>query len=139
MLLFSQDKAVGKGVEDVLRKAGYSPHSVYEPEIATALCAEGGYDALILDTKQYFGDAFEIARQIRSTEQGKMVIIFVTDMPAQEVWEKSSEVGGNDYVMKPVEGCDLLDRLSEQMNLALDDDNADAEELKKLLKDLRGE
>lgn len=81
----------------------------------TALTAETGNDALeiyrkerpdiiLLDGRLPDIDGFEVAREIRALEKKKdwTAIIFLTSMTKDEDLARGIEVGGDDYLMKPV-------------------------------------
>ena len=61
-------------------------------------------DIILLDAQLPDIDGFEIARQIRSKEQKDdwTAIIFLTSMTKDEDLARGIEVGGDDYLMKPV-------------------------------------
>lgn len=81
----------------------------------TALTAETGNEALaqyraehpdiiLLDGRLPDIDGFEVARQIRAMEKKKdwTAIIFLTSMTKDEDLARGIEVGGDDYLLKPV-------------------------------------
>lgn len=83
--------------------------------IAAPLTAETGKDAIavykkehpdiiLLDAQLPDIDGFDIARQIRAGEQKDdwTAIIFLTSMTKDEDLARGIEVGGDDYLMKPV-------------------------------------
>jgi diguanylate cyclase (GGDEF)-like protein len=83
--------------------------------ITTPLTAETGKDAIaaykkespdiiLLDAQLPDIDGFDIARQIRAGEQKDdwTAIIFLTSMTKDEDLARGIEVGGDDYLMKPV-------------------------------------
>lgn len=61
-------------------------------------------DIILLDAQLPDIDGFEIARQIRSSEQKDdwTAIIFLTSMTKDEDLARGIEVGGDDYLMKPI-------------------------------------
>jgi PleD family two-component response regulator len=80
-----------------------------------ALTAETGRDALdlyrsehpdiiLLDGRLPDIDSFEVAREIRAMEKKKdwTAIIFLTSMTKDEELARGIEVGGDDYLLKPV-------------------------------------
>jgi diguanylate cyclase (GGDEF)-like protein len=61
-------------------------------------------DIILLDAQLPDIDGFEIARQIRTSEQKDdwTAIIFLTSMTKDEDLARGIEVGGDDYLMKPI-------------------------------------
>ena len=81
----------------------------------TALTAETGKDAIdiyrrerpdiiLLDGRLPDIDGFEVAKEIRLMEKKKdwSAIIFLTSMTKDEDLARGIEVGGDDYLMKPI-------------------------------------
>ncbi|MFH0933585.1 MAG: response regulator, partial [Pseudomonadota bacterium] len=61
-------------------------------------------DIILLDAQLPDIDGFDIAKQIRAKEQKDdwTAIIFLTSMTKDEDLARGIEVGGDDYLMKPV-------------------------------------
>lgn len=95
--------------------------------VATAKSAHAGLDILLkqkidlilLDVMMPDVDGFLCAKMIKSNKKTKDIpIIFVTANKDDKTIEKCYEVGGADYISKPYNNIELLNRVSFHLNLA---------------------
>ncbi|MEW6557844.1 MAG: response regulator [Elusimicrobiota bacterium] len=71
-------------------------------------------DLILLDVMLPQMDGFEVCKKIRADENTKNIpVIFVTCKDAIEDIEKGFNVGGNDYVTKPIDNNHLLGRIKK--------------------------
>jgi len=75
-------------------------------------------DLILLDIIMPFMDGFEVCKQLKENPKTKNIpIIFLTAQTDEESIEKAYEVGGNDYVLKPLKPKELMARVKTQLEL----------------------
>ncbi len=75
-------------------------------------------DLILLDIMMPGMDGYEVATRLRANESTKDIpIIFLTAKTAKEDIVKGFEAGGQDYVTKPFDPSELLERVKTQLKL----------------------
>lgn len=83
-----------------------------------AQMAEQAPDLILMDVMLREISGFELAKQVkRNSEYGTIPIIFVTSLDSAEDIEQGFEVGGHDYVTKPVMQRELKARIRAALRL----------------------
>lgn len=102
----------------ILRDAAYNVLLAQGGASALGLLAETRPDIVLLDVQMPGMDGFEICRRIKaSPETADIPVLFLTvlDDPAAKV--RGFDVGGVDYLTKPIEPTELLARLNTHLSL----------------------
>lgn len=95
-------------------------------EIAEAMDGEEGWqqvcefqpDLLITDLLMPKLDGFGLIRRIRESEEFQHIVIIVSSASVFESDQhRSIEVGGNEFLPKPIQAIDLLHKLQKHLNL----------------------
>ncbi len=75
-------------------------------------------DLILLDVMMPGMDGFEVCRQLRQNEKTENIpVIFLTAKTAREDIIKGFEVGGQDYISKPFDHHELLQRVNTHLEL----------------------
>jgi two-component system sensor histidine kinase/response regulator len=102
-----------KLLQAVICHAGYVYVGASSGESALAeITARNPFDAILLDVEMPGMDGFATCARIRKHLNGKTVpIIFLTFHNTMTDFEKCKAAGGNDFIVKPITGKTLLERL----------------------------
>ncbi len=85
-------------------------------ESALSLCNERLFSAVLLDVMMPGLDGFETCRRIKCNPEYKDVpVVFLTAKEDKESVVRGFEVGGVDYITKPIFGPELITRLESQL------------------------
>ncbi|MDP2721636.1 MAG: response regulator [Bacteroidales bacterium] len=77
-------------------------------------------DLVLLDIMMPNMDGYEVCRRLRADERGKEVpIIFLTAKVQTEDILKGFEIGGQDYITKPFNARELIERVKVQLKLKM--------------------
>jgi two-component system, sensor histidine kinase and response regulator len=106
-------------------------------EKALEICLENDIDLLLLDIQMPVMDGFEVAKYLSQNKKTKNIpVIFLTAIFASdEFFKKGFEYGAIDYLTKPIDERQLLNKLSFYMKFLQKDKELAAakEELQKML------
>jgi DNA-binding response OmpR family regulator len=110
ILLIDDEKVLLEAVSDDLKESGY--------EVTTAISGEEGlksfkkleHDLVISDLKMESMDGLEVSRQIRQ-QNPKTPIMILTGYGSLETAIEALRLDLDDYVLKPVNRDDLLDKI----------------------------
>ena len=113
VVLVVEDEVVTRRVlTSVLEQDGYEVHAVADGEAGLEQIAAGGVDVLLLDLVLPGIDGIEVCRRVRANDQSVYLpIIMVTSLDSPEQQHAGFEAGADDYVTKPFNTRDLLDRV----------------------------
>ncbi len=82
-------------------------------EPALALLQEQTPDLIVLDVKMPDIDGFEVCRRIKQVDRlSKIPVIFVTALTDTINRMEGYKAGGIDYIFKPIDGEELLERIA---------------------------
>ncbi len=102
----------------VLSEHGYSPRPVTDGKRAIAAAQLDPPDLVLLDIKMPGMDGYEVCQQLKADERTCDVpIMFLTVLDDEDDIVKGFEIGGVDYVTKPVRPQVLLARIKNQVGL----------------------
>ncbi|MEN3202813.1 MAG: diguanylate cyclase [Atribacterota bacterium] len=105
-------------VRDILEKEGFSVVTLPDGQALFACEELKDADALLLDVVLPDTDGFTLCRKLRMhPEFTHLPVIFLTAFEAQNTRIRSFEVGGNDYLVKPIHPQELLARVRIHVRL----------------------
>jgi len=96
----------------ILRQAGYHVQEGSNGEEGLAAFAAGLPDLVILDVNLPDTDGFELCRAMRREEKECPPILFCTVRASVDVVAEGMKAGGQDYIIKPFDGEDVLARVA---------------------------
>ena len=125
ILLVEDDPALGAGLKDLLRVAGYEVDLVADGHAAARLGIDPGIDLIVLDLMLPGIDGFEVCHRVRKTRPA-LPILLLTARGAEEDKVRGLKNGADDYVTKPFGARELLARV-EALKRRAERDPAEAE------------
>jgi DNA-binding response OmpR family regulator len=112
VLVVEDEDALRDLICDVLDGAGYTPQPVSDGMAALAAVEEGGVDLVLLDINIPNVDGLEVCRRLRaSTGEDYLPVIMLTALATEAQRREGFAAGADDYVVKPFNLGDLLDRV----------------------------
>ncbi|MGD1866935.1 MAG: response regulator [Phormidesmis sp.] len=102
----------------LLTAQGYHIRPITEGAQAIAAAQANPPDVILLDIKMPEMDGYEVCRQLKAhTSTCNIPVIFLTVLDDEDSIVKGFEVGGVDYITKPVRERELLARVKSQLEL----------------------
>jgi signal transduction histidine kinase len=103
---------------DLLSTEGFKVRVAQEPELALKSTLAKPPDLILLDVKMPGMDGFEMCQRLKQDERtAKIPVIFISAL--QEIADRvrGFQVGGVDFITKPIQREEVLARVSAQMDL----------------------
>lgn len=102
----------------ILTPQGYHIRPITDGVQALASAASNPPDVILLDVQMPGMDGYEVCQQLKANEITRDIpVIFLTVLDDVENIVKGFEVGGIDYITKPVREGELLARVNNQVEL----------------------
>lgn len=99
-------------LNETLEKSGMTPLIALEGKQALSIAKRMTPDIILLDALMPNMDGFEVCRQLKSDQELKSIpVIFMTGLKDTEDVVKGFEVGGVDYITKPIKQAELIARI----------------------------
>jgi signal transduction histidine kinase len=115
-LVVEDDAALREVLRDVLERAGYAVAVAADGTAGIQRVREGRVALILLDLMLPEVDGLEVCRRLRDQEaEGYTPIIMVTALARAEDRHAGFAAGADDYIAKPFETDDLLDRVHAWM------------------------
>ncbi|HOW27375.1 MAG TPA: response regulator [Elusimicrobiota bacterium] len=112
ILLADDDEQLSEMLLFILREKGYRVVNAIDGQMAIQMVVDFQPDLVILDVNMPKVNGFEVCRHIKSNEiLRKTKVIMFTIRAQAEDYLKSSELGADVYLKKPVETKMLLDTI----------------------------
>src|SRR5712692_2043565 len=112
VLSIEDDPAVSALLQALLETAGYTAYAAEDGPTGLARIADGGVDVLLLDLMLPGMNGFEVCRRVRAgTATVYLPIVMLTALQSPEQRHAGFEAGADDYVTKPFNPDELLDRV----------------------------
>jgi DNA-binding response OmpR family regulator len=116
VLLAEDDVAIAEPLARALRREGYEVDLRADGPGALALAQSGVVDLLVLDLGLPGMDGLEVCRRLRTDGHGFPVLVLTAR--ADEVdTVVGLDAGADDYVTKPFEPLDLVDRVNRLLEV----------------------
>ncbi|HLH21158.1 MAG TPA: PAS domain-containing protein [Chloroflexota bacterium] len=114
ILVVEDNTAVRETLRALLVGAGYAVACAVNGRAALDRVAAGGVDLVLLDLVLPEIDGVELCRQLRarSADEGYLPILMLTALSGEAERRAGFAAGADDYVAKPFEPADLLDRVA---------------------------
>jgi DNA-binding response OmpR family regulator len=112
VLVVEDDETLRELICDVLIGAGYTPRGVADGVAALAAVERGGVDLVLLDRDLPELEGLEVCRRVRAaTGEDYLPVIMLTALATEAQRREGFAAGADDYVIKPFNLGDLLDRV----------------------------
>ncbi len=112
VLVVEDDPTIREVVQALLESAGNAVLSVPDGSAAVDRVQAGGVDLVVLDLMLPDVNGFELCRRLRAQEQSTYLpIIMLTALNAEADRHAGFAAGADDFITKPFEAADLLDRV----------------------------
>ena len=99
-------------VRDTLEMAGYTVITASDGEEGLKSISEDSPDLVILDIKMPKIDGMEVLETVRKNPLlNELPIIMLTSLKGESMIKEAKEIGANDYIVKPFNQIDLLNRV----------------------------
>jgi DNA-binding response OmpR family regulator len=116
IMVVDDDPAIRKLVELRFQLDDFDTFSTGEPEEAVRLAASERPDALVLDVMMPGMDGFEVCRRVRTADDGNCpVVVMLSARDNSESMDTGLAAGADDYLLKPPDLDELVDRVSERL------------------------
>jgi len=111
LIIAEDDKMNARLLEQTFKRAGHQVVVAYDGVEALNAIREEQFGALITDWMMPNMDGIELAREARTATNAVPIVIFVTTLDSSSAREFALKSGADDYIVKPYEPLELLDRL----------------------------
>ena len=113
LLLVDGDPKSLRVMEVSLKKAGFSVTTAIHGKDALEKVQISPPDLVLADTKMPEMDGFELCKTLKSDERFKHIpYVFLTNQKAVEAKVKGLELGGDDYLTKPIYIKEIVTRVT---------------------------
>jgi DNA-binding response OmpR family regulator len=117
ILIAEDEKAINDLIRINLTLAGYECKQVFDGEEALNMAFENKFDLILLDVMLPKLSGFEIIGELKGTP-----VIFVTARSTVSDRLKGLKLGADDYIVKPFEMLELIERVKEHNFVPVVDD-----------------
>lgn len=120
ILIAEDDEATRRLIARLLEKAGYRVLQAPDGEQALRILCEETPGLVLLDCQMPNLDGFDTCRRLKEDPNlADLPVVFLTALTDPKDLARGFEVGGEDYVTKPIEQCELLARIRSRLELAM--------------------
>ena len=109
ILLVEDDEGLALGIEFTLRDEGFEVMRAEDVEEALKVFNENEFDVIILDVMLPDGSGYELCRELRKKSNTPIIFLTASDEEANVVM--GLDMGGDDYISKPVRIGELISRI----------------------------
>jgi len=120
VLIVDDEMEFASALAERLALRNYDVKAVYHAEDAIATAQSDPPDVVLLDLRMPGIGGFEVLKTIKKLDP-TIEVILLTGQPETEVTEEGIPTGLFDYIMKPVDICELIAKInnaSEKRNLS---------------------
>ncbi len=110
LLLVEDDFALAMGIEYALKSAGFGIEIAKSIKAAKAAIYNKEFDLILLDVMLPDGSGYELCKEIRKNTQTPIIFLTACDEEANIVM--GLDLGGDDYLTKPVRIRELVSRIN---------------------------
>jgi DNA-binding response OmpR family regulator len=118
-ILVVDDEAAGRDLlSSLLSSQGYSVKTANDGESALQMLALGGIRLVLLDLMMAKMDGVEVCTQIRrDPAQALLPVVFTTSLHDRASRIRAKEAGADDFLIKPIDGLELLVRVERLLRV----------------------
>ena len=117
ILVVDDEPDILKMVTFRLKKEGYEFITAVDGQEALDLINRQRPDLVLLDLRLPVVDGYEVCKRLKTNEDLRQIpVILVTASSAAEIAEKTKDFQADDYLIKPFEPEELLDKIKKFIN-----------------------
>ena len=114
ILVIDDDSGIGEMLQVLLEFNGYKVTVTEKPEEAEEIIQEKNIDLVLLDMLISGINGTDVCRRLRNNDNGWIAEIPILMMSAlHDAGQKCQEAGANDFIAKPFEIEDLINKVEE--------------------------
>jgi DNA-binding response OmpR family regulator len=117
VLLVDDDPEIGRFLSMLLELEGFAPEVATRGEEAIVACERERPAAVLLDVAMPGLDGLELCKRLRGSGLDCPILV-VSARPGAELGARALEAGADDFIRKPFDNADLLDRLRHHISRA---------------------
>ncbi len=115
ILVVEDDSSSRQLLKMILEKKGYLVDVVHDGLEALEYIQRESYEAILTDWMMPKLDGIALIRKIREITNPVPIILVITALASKEARLKALDAGADDYIAKPIEKRDVLDRLKNAL------------------------
>jgi DNA-binding response OmpR family regulator len=115
VLLVDDDPDIGRFLAMLLELEGFSPEVATRGEEAIDACRRERPAAILLDVAMPGLDGLELCRMLRGTGLDCPILV-VSARPGADVSARALEAGADEFIRKPFDNANLLERLRHHLS-----------------------
>ncbi len=96
-----------------LKKAGYDVLTADDGKKGLETAEQERPDFIFLDLNLPVMDGYEVCRELKKDEELKKIPVVILSASSDGIKEKSIEIGADDYIIKPYEPQELLNKIEK--------------------------
>ena len=96
-----------------LKKAGYDVLTADDGKKGLETVEQERPDFIFLDLNLPVMDGYEVCRELKKDEELKKIPVVILSASSDGIKEKSIEIGADDYIIKPYEPQELLNKIEK--------------------------
>jgi DNA-binding response OmpR family regulator len=114
VLIVDDEPDILKTVIFRLKKAGYQIITAKDGKTGLELAKKEKPDLILLDVTLPLINGYEVCQRLKSDDNFKKIpVIFLTASVADKITDKTKASGANDYIIKPFEPEELLNKVKK--------------------------
>ena len=100
------------------KSGGYEVVTAFDGEAGLLKASSEHPDLIILDVWMPKKDGYQVIKELKeSAETAKIPVIFLTAGTAAQISTKIKEAGAADYITKPFEAADLMEKIKKCLTI----------------------
>jgi DNA-binding response OmpR family regulator len=111
ILIIDDDVRILNIIEKQLKNQDYILELENDPVLALKKVFENDYDLIICDIKMEPINGLEIIKKVKENRPG-LPVIFLTAYPDDQIKMTASNIGSNDFLVKPVRRDELINAIN---------------------------
>jgi sigma-B regulation protein RsbU (phosphoserine phosphatase) len=118
ILIVDDDRTTNRMVHSILTRAGFQTACAFDVAGALAKIHEQHPDLILLDVSLPDGSGFDVCRSLQGDQGASNTpVLFISSHDDVSTKVQGFEVGGVDYITKPVAGAEVIARVSTHLRL----------------------
>lgn len=115
ILIVEDNESSRNLLEKILTKNGYKVLVADDGRQALDLIDKNKFDAILTDWMMPNLDGLELVQKVRRSEKHQPVVMMITALASRDAKLKALEAGADDYIAKPINRQEVLDRLRNNL------------------------